>query len=780
MKRASVNAARTIVEAITASFAASLRAPEGVADPVALLWTDADGQWKPLVSTLKVAIPQIYMLGPYAPDEQQGPAIWLRCVVDRTIPDVSPNQGVVPILYLTNVSRQHLRAAGDCPQELKPLIELQYRGRVWHQRNGRDWSVEAFLVSEEGLGLDIAQDARTREAMLRALPLLADTPIDGLRGRRLEADDFDRLAVSDPVRDVLRWMSDPEGFEKTSDGARWQSFRNLCLNEFGVDPEQDGTTMAANALAYGSGRWDDIWRRFCESPELYPGVSKLLRDAAGSQSKLAFDLERNPIANDEAEFRLRLDLETAATLPHRDACAKVLALESEHAKRRDLVWTRLGESPLALTLEPLAQLADLARTPIGGATVEEAAAAYAKRGYVCDHALLESLAIVAKHSTAMVVQKIVRALYEPWADNSTRHFQSLVSQHDGDLRNVVISIQAEKDTCIVFADGLRFDVGVMLQEELEARGLRVGLTHRIAPLPTVTATAKPAVMPAYEALKGTGGIEDFTPLLAESREPASASRLRDEMARREVEIFDEDETGTAAHEGGGWTEIGELDKLGHKVGLRLAQHIGPEVDRIADRVVELLESGWKRVRVVTDHGWLLLPGKLPKVELPAYLVGTKWSRCATVRAESTLNIPTYAWHWHPHTRIASPPGIACFRIGYEYAHGGVSLQECVTPELMIERGNAAISATIDEIQWRGMRCRVRVQTTAPSARVDLRLNWKQEGTSIVASVKEIGESGEVSLVVEDDSNEGSAATVVVLDTAGNVLERKPTTVGETL
>ena len=83
----------------------------------------------------------------------------------------------MPILYLPNVSRQDLRAGGDCPLILQPLIELQYRGAVWHQRNGRDWTVDAFLTSEDGVGLDIAKDNRTRDAMLRALALLAPEPL---------------------------------------------------------------------------------------------------------------------------------------------------------------------------------------------------------------------------------------------------------------------------------------------------------------------------------------------------------------------------------------------------------------------------------------------------------------------------------------------------------------------------------------------------------------------------------------------------------------------------
>jgi len=38
-----------------------------------------------------------------------------------------------------------------------------------------------------------------------------------------------------------------------------------------------------------------------------------------------------------------------------------------------------------------------------------------------------------------------------------------------------------------------------------------------------------------------------------------------------------------------------------------------------------------------------------------------------------------------------------------YAHGGISLQECVIPDLMIERGDEAATAEITEIVWRGMR-----------------------------------------------------------------------------
>jgi hypothetical protein len=224
-------------------------------------------------------------------------------------------------------------------------------------------------------------------------------------------------------------------------------------------------------------------------------------------------------------------------------------------------------------------------------------------------------------------------------------------------------------------------------------------------------------------------------------------------------------------------ETGRLDELGHKLGTRLAAQLETEIEMLIDRITALLDCGWLRVRVVTDHGWLLLPGGLPRVELPSYLTATKWARCATVKGESKPDVPI-RWYWNLHVRIASPPGIACFTLNNEYAHGGVSPQECIVPELVIERGGASTAASITTITWRGMRCRVSVTTNDPSVCIDLRLNWRQPTTSIAAVPKEVGPAGEASLAVADDSHEGAAATDVIVDTAGNVLDRKPTTVGE--
>lgn len=774
-----VPAPKTLLDALQSSMAASLRAPDGVAEPAALLWTDADGQWGPLISFLSKVNPHLYVLGPYAPDKRQGPVIWLKCIVERTLPDASPAPGAIPILYLPHVSRQELRAGGDCPADLQPLIELQYRGTVWHQRNGRDWTVDAFLTSEDGIGLDIARDNRTHDAILRALALLGPEPLAGLRGRRLEADDFDRLAIGDSVRDLLSWMSESEGFQARCDAGRWATFRDICVRDFKFDPETDGTRATADALLHGGGKWDEVWRRFCESPRLYPGVSTVLRQAQPRDLLGLIDQSRRPSFNEENEEKLRRELEAVVSLPHAQACDKVAALDDEHKERRGWVWAQLGESPYAIALESLGQLARATKTALGGATAEAMAADYAAQGWRCDRAAMEALNCLKQGVENALITKVVRALYEPWLDRSARRFQELMSAPGVDPAKITSPVAAERDTCVLFADGLRFDVGAILQERLEAQGLRVQMSHRISPIPTVTATAKPVASPGHASCSGRDDAEDFTPVIAANNQPATASRLREAMARAGVEILDQDQARIAAgSEAGGWTETGRLDALGHSLQALLVRQIDPEIDALVDRITGLLSAGWSRVRVVTDHGWLLLPGGLPRVELSPHLVATKWSRCAAIKGGSTPSIPTYPWYWNPVLRIASPPGIGAFVANTEYAHGGVSLQECVIPDLVVERGEETVTATITEINWRGMRCRVTVKSNAAALRVDLRLNWKQPASSIAASPKELGKNGEASLAVSDDKHEGVAASVVVSDASGRVLDYKPTTVGE--
>ena len=380
-----------------------------------------------------MSFPPFSRSGPYHPEHGTGPAIWLRCVVDRTLTETWPKEAEPPILYLPRVERQLLRAGGECPPELQPLVELQYRGTVWHQRNGRDWTVEAFLASSDGCNLELAKDSATKAAMMRMLPQLADLPLDALRGRRLTADDFDRLAVPDPQRDLLVWMHDPVAFRAGRSEPEWTAFCNLVQVSYGVNPEYDGVLEAARHLLEGEGQWAQLWLRFCEAPQRYRGISTLLREPLPGQGSLLIDPAKLPSMNDDQESQLREALAEVATMPHGEACERVLSLEAEHGLRRNWVWRYLDESPFAEALEPLARLARDARKGLAGNNVDEIAASYTADGWRCDDAALIALASTSGPTQHSVIAGVLRATYLPWLDQVARQLQDAVARGTGTL-----------------------------------------------------------------------------------------------------------------------------------------------------------------------------------------------------------------------------------------------------------------------------------------------------------------------------------------------------------
>ena len=103
------------------------------------------------------------------------------------------------------------------------------------------------------------------------------------------------------------------------------------------------------------------------------------------------------------------------------------------------------------------------------------------------------------------------------------------------------------------------------------------------------------------------------------------------------------------------------------------------------------------------------------------------------------------------------------------------------PVLELVTGGSAnlVKVDITKIVWTGLRCKVEVASTSTTDKlsVDIRTKGALADSTLVANVRSL-ENGKVSLAVEDDSNEGIAAFVVVLDAAGNVVQKMPTTVGE--
>ena len=131
----------TVFDAIVASLLrAAAYNPNDQVAPAVVLWTDHDRQWEPLTVRIRTRLPQLLTLGPHDPQAKTGPAIWLRAMIARKLPEADWPAEAVPILYLPGISRQQLRAVEECAKDLQPLAELQYRGVVWTQVSAKDWT----------------------------------------------------------------------------------------------------------------------------------------------------------------------------------------------------------------------------------------------------------------------------------------------------------------------------------------------------------------------------------------------------------------------------------------------------------------------------------------------------------------------------------------------------------------------------------------------------------------------------------------------------------------
>ena len=767
----------TVTEALICSLEDAVRYnPNDAVRPCAILWTDQDAQWQPIIPRLRQLLPNFLTLGEYQPDQRTGPAIWLRSAVDRALPDIGWSEEKSPILYLPQVSRQELRAVQECPDNLKPLVELQYRGVCWTQKNGKDWTVEAFLVSGDGgLGLDLARDDVTRQAMLGALEELATTAVEDLTGKHLEAEDFNQLFSDDIVRDLLRWLSEPETVKSQWNDGRWSAFKSRCQDDYKFDPDKDGELVGAELLGKREDQWAAVWERFAESPVLYLGIPELLQKAMPSE--LFVERSSWPQENKKDEEELRqalLDLEHSTPANAREL---VRQLETQHGPRREWVWAELGQAPLALALAPLAVLAEHTTTGLGGASTAEMAKGYVDSAWNVDAAALSAMATVKTTADMQTVSKVLDVIYKPWLESAAEHLQELAERDPlpGQEAQGLKDVAVELGGVILFADGLRFDVSQQLVKGMHTKGWSVTLRTRWAGLPSVTATAKPAVSPISQSVKGLSLGEDFSPA-TDTGQSLTTHQFRKLLAAADYQYLSADGTGDPSSRG--WTESGNLDKQGHLLQDKLAGHVHDQIELLLERIESLLKAGWDEVRVVTDHGWLWLPGGLPKVDLPRYLTESRWARCAVIKGGSNVEVPTVPWNWDAEERVAVAPGIACFSEGHKYAHGGLSLQECLIPVISVTGGAApeAIAPQISEVSWVGFRCRVRIEPAQLEWSVDMRTEVNNADSSIT-SVRTVDAEGSTSLLVEDDDLEGEPAMVVVLDADGNVLAKQAVMVG---
>ena len=752
----------TLVSALheAASYNASAEAA-----PVALVWCDAGKDFLPLIPALRERLPELLTFGDIDPEARIGPAVWIRAATVGAIEGVSWPEGTIPIIYIPSVARETLKGVEDCPQLLQPLVWYTFAGVYFGHMNGKDWTLRGFLSAERGpLKLELPDDSATRAALSHAAIRLCTRSVDELRGKRWDADQLNSLLAPDLATDMLDWIDGSLSDE--IDSARFSAFASIAKKELKFDPLKLSKQDAVKRLAEREDKWAQVWARF----EGATGYAQVFDYLGCEEPATPFDLSVNrevyPKLNTKGEKELRDALQNLSELSFDEARAKVQELEEEHAWRRSTVWARRSEAPLAKALEHLAALATAASLPAhDGIALAEV---YTSTGWNADCSAMSAIASAPRDLDRIAVTAALRAIYLPWLDEGAIALQELV--HNGKVKFSKPEPTVSDVTTVLFVDGLRMDIAHQLVQVLRKDGLLPELDWTWSGFPTITATCKPLVTPVAEALKGPAIPTDVTPITPDGK-PANKPNLFKVMNAQGWET-----DSALLPEQRLWAETGRFDEEGHALGARLAERLVQGVRDVADAVLSLVRSG-RDVRIVTDHGWLLMPGNLLCAPLDPGLVepSGKRARCALVKPKASTSYMEVPWTWNSDISIAAATGARAFYAGCEYAHGGISPQECVLPVISVAGGKVRNEVSIAKAQWEGFRLRLEVAGGA-DLEVDLRLGFQSSGPSLIKGGRVLDDNGRTSFLVSDE-HEGETASLVIVDANGRVLSQCVTTIG---
>jgi len=744
--------------------------------PRVVLWPDKDRQWQRLIPVLSAAMPELWVAlsggEPVPLGCRGGTASLLRYSLDR---DERPEaQGVVPVIYLPGIERADFRSPETFPPAYRHLYPFCLLGEFFAPKSGRDWTPVGFLSSKEtAINLDVAGDNKSKQALLLHLPAVFRHSQADFRGKMVNAHTLSLLFAPDTHKAMLEWIGQGDTIAGQWGEASWQAFLAVAKDEFKIQPQQDGPLVAAGNLVEGGGVWDKVWDRFCESPHLYKAIMPVLDQV---QRRTLFD-QRIPSRNLAQEVELGKGLEGLGGLHVSQARTTLASLVQEHSVRAESPWADLGLAPLARAVVKLGKMLKAMQAPLPVSDWEQASQGYLAHGWKVDQAARQAIAEAHDAVSYKAVSQALQGVYKPWLAELAKQVQDLRASYPMREVSQAISLLPAAGTVVLFVDGLRADVALELADMLAAEGFPSSSSSHWAPLPTVTATAKPAFQPVAAHLGGGGLSEAFEPMLRNKGKPCGTEEFRALLNQNGLPVLGEDDLGDPNLSA--WMETGTIDKQGHSAGGKLAWQVDQELRDLVAKVRQLLLYGWKAVRVVTDHGWLWLPGGLPYAPMHTHLTISKWGRCAVPKPGAKHSLVEDSWFWGNEHGVVLPPGIGVFIKNTEYSHGGLSLQECLKVHLTINNpGKTGGQLRIVEAKWANLRLRVKLDGAKPGLLVDVRAKAADAASSLLVDQQPVAvdDKGNASAFANDD-RAGYQGALVVLDGAA-VIAQLNLTVGE--
>jgi len=743
--------------------------------PEVILWTDPDKQWEPVVERLQESYRALFVLGAYRPEKRIGPAVWLKTVIGGMLTEPVWDKQLTPVIYLPGISKIRLKEVATIGLDLQPLVEYQYNGTYFNQHNGKDWTVMAMLMNpDDGLGLNMKQDNATKEAVVKALTVFFEMDRTVFSSPVIDAEFINNLVFPDAISYILKWMRTGDAFLSGMEASLRDTFTDICKSRYGFEPDYKNIKEIALKLGKQENAWKHIWNFYANSPTKYLQIEQLLREAKPADlgsGMFKIPDESWPQVNEEREEALRAEL---GKLSRKDATlilAGLQKLEAGHKERTNWVWTELGYSPLVKALDYLVKLSVQVNAPYPSGSLDEVIQFYTQSGFYTDTCMRKAYASVKTEKDKAVVRDLIQLIYKPWLQKLTEKFQNLVMNNLAAIGNY--QTPGEPQQFYLFVDAFRFEMAKEYIALIEKRGFEVELSHSFTALPTLTSTAKPKCSPVADEISAESEIQDFTPQFKSGKQ-AIITYFRAELEKKG---YTHNVKKGFASDKSYWVEIGNIDTFGHDEQsemLKRTDELFAEINEVIDAAAE---NGIKKIKIVTDHGWLMLPGGLPSARMVKDLTVARCGRCALIKEGVSTDLMQLPWEWNPSTFITYAPGISFFRNNEAYAHGGISLQECIVPEIVIHiHQQETISAKIVSHRWVNLRCNIETESTPDGYKLDIRTKFNDEKTSVVISANQTIADNKSSLMV-DDGFVDSAAFIVLTDERGKIIDKVNTSIG---
>ncbi|MEN9883718.1 MAG: hypothetical protein RLZZ420_935, partial [Bacteroidota bacterium] len=481
--------------------------------PEVILWPDPDNQWTGVISLLQDAMPQLLVYGTYDSDKRQGPSIWLKCMVSRSLPEAQWDADLIPIIYLPGVAKADLRNVEQAVFNFQPLLEYQYTGTLFVQENGREWSIMAFVENPiHGLGVKVTKDNATKEALKKTLPSIFQDPEVLANKSVIDADYLNSQMFPDIMPAILKWMCKGDDLLDTMDAVKREVFFNICKSQYEFEPDQRNIKAIAEKLGAQKNAWKYVWQLYATAPRKYPEMEELLRLAKPADlgsGMFALPEESWPQINEQKELELAQSLTKATKLESAKALVSIQELEKTHCVRRNWVWHELGKSPLADALQYLVVMAAKALEPFSAATIEDIKQYYTTKGYVIDQQMRKAFASVKLEKDKNLVKAVIQQFYQPWLENITIKFQKLMAHDSGIFTGQ--QAQAEPESHILFVDAFRYELAREFVGKLEKQQYSVSVQAAWSAIPSLTPTAKPHASPVAMLVSTQSQFNEFRP-----------------------------------------------------------------------------------------------------------------------------------------------------------------------------------------------------------------------------------------------------------------------------